>query len=204
MDIDFIILLALPTIGLMYYLMIHLPDAHRKEIAKKLGDAKAIQLAMDRVREKTNIGRVVIMQCNNGKEISKFGSPIYVSGVYQSIQPPFSSQLDIYKSFPADGHYIKLLKHVLDNGSKALFTVDLPESFLKRVYESEGVNWSYVFSIGSDGEYFYFGSLATNENKTPFQIGQGLEIEVFLNEIRRKYKKLNLTGFKRIKRFLKL
>lgn len=175
----------------------------KNEIAsfeQKLIDSRKVQLVMDELRDKTNIERVIVMRCNNGKGIHRYGFQLYVDGVYQSYEPPFSSVIEHYDQLQLDGAMIKIVQQVYNNGWIAFNTDDMPDCILRSIYESSGVRWAAVYNIGekkSEG-MFYFMSIATSQEKSPFELNQGAHVNLAVNNMRNLFRKLNRGVWRRL------
>lgn len=203
MNIAELILLIAATVALLFYIMIHIPQEQRKRFDKKLGDIGKIHAIMDRLRFESNIQRVLIWKSENGGGVARFGSKLKLSVVYESYEFPFRSVREDYQDLEADGHAIEVLIKMQQNGETAYFTDQMKEGILRRINENDGAMWSILFAIGpGDGKAFYYASASTSEAKTPYQVGQGLKIELAKKNLRAMYKHMNNTPIKRFKKAL--
>ena len=199
MNIVELFFLMAATAAILYYVMVYIPEQHRKEISKKVGDLAKLHRRMDQLRDKTSIQRILILKSHNGDGIPKMGYQIKVTALYESYETPFKNVVNDYQDLRVDGDYIKMLTDVQMYGQVAMWTHEMNHSLLRTIYESEGVTWSYIFPIGQDSRNWYYCSLALHGSKSPFDLNQGAQIELFKNYLKNEYKKLNKTKINRIR-----
>lgn len=190
------------VVVLLWYIMIYVPKEHEKEISKKVGDLARLHRRMDQLRDRTAVQRILILKSHNGDGIPKMGYQIKVTALYESYETPFKNVVNDYQDLRVDGDYIKMLTDVRTYGYVAFWTHEMSHCLLKSIYESEGVTWSYIFSIGTDKRNWYYCSLALHGGKSPFDLNQGAQIELFKNFIRNEYKKLNGSRIQKIRESL--
>lgn len=163
-----------------------------RDFYKKFEMFEDISKELNYLIENTNIQRALILKTHNGDGKPRFGRPLYVSAVYEVCRDPFEYQVNTYKMLKVDDPYLQLLLDIKEYQDSAFFVSSMKESMLRRFYEAEGVNWSYIYKIGADSTGMYYGSFATSQNDTPFQLGQGATIEAAIHRIRGIYTKLNI------------
>lgn len=203
MDISLLVAL-LCIVFTLYYVMFYIPRVYKQDVGRKIGNLAWQQRKMDQLREKTNIQRILILKSHNGSGVPRPGYNIKVTALYESYEAPFKNVVEDYKNLTVDGKYILMLEDVKLYGYTAFFTANMEECLLKRIYEQEGVLWSYVFYIGRDLNNWYYGSLATSKPQSPFKEGHGLLIELFINDIRESHKRLMDSPLNRVKSFFRI
>lgn len=104
---------------------------------------------VEELMEKTEIDRFLILRAWNG-----YNTPEYTSAVIQirqGNQEPIS-----YVHFQLDRDYIEKLKLIVDHGF-ATFVVDqMPQSFIRAVYETENIKsslWAYLARLRIDEDH---------------------------------------------------
>lgn len=205
MSIGLLFFLIAAVVALSYYAMIHAPREELKRFDKKLGDINQIHRIIDDLRSKTVIQRVLIWKSENGGGIARFGDNLKMSVVYESYEAPFQSVKDQYEGIETDGNSIKMLVEMQERGEIAMFIHDMNDKILKRLYQGDGAFWSMWFSIGPGSDKaFYYASISTNSEKSPYQINQGKHVDIAKNALRRKYQEMNATAFKRLRKTLRL
>lgn len=200
MNVAYLTIVIMFVIIVIYYVMFYVPAQYRKDISRKIGDLAAQQRLMDRLRDETNTQLILVMKSHNGDGVPRPGYKIKVTALYESYEQPFRNMVDDYKDIEVDGDYLLMLENVKMYGYTAMFTNDMKDSLLRRIYEKEGVVWSYVFFIGRDRQNWYYAIVGTSDHKSTFERGHGLNIELFVNKIRSMYDRLNKTPLKIFKR----
>lgn len=188
---------------MIYYTMFYLPAKYEASVDYKIGHLAEQQKEMGKLRDQTNVERVLILKSHNGDGVPKPGFQIKVTALYQSWEPPFKNVVDTYDGLEVDGEYVVMLDRIRREGYVAFFTHQLPlGSLLREIYEKEGVNWSYIFFIASDRTNWYYASLATSQAQSPFQQGDELAVRMFVNKIRNMYRKKNSGLIRQARRAL--
>jgi hypothetical protein len=202
MDITypFIIIMGLTVLITSYVIMAHASVEYKRNITTKIKNLSTQYRLMDKLRDDTNIERVLILKSHNGDGVPKPGYQLKVTALYESYEPPFQNKIDAYKNLTVDGDYILMLEQVRQYGYTAFYTHDMKDSLLKRIYEDEGVFWSYVFYIGRDKHNWYFASLSTSKPDNPFTLNRGLHVELFVNKMRSLYADMTETTVRKLKR----
>lgn len=171
-----------------------------KSFGKKLEDRVKIQQTIDELRDEIDAQRVLIFSCNNGLGIHSFGFQLKINALYQSYEPPFKSVMQDLQDLTVDGHYAMLLRDVYDNSMTAFYSDQMPVGVTRTIYDSN-VRWAAIYKIGEDkiNKRFFYMSISTAKEKTPYQLGQEKYIVIGLNKIRNIHEYLNRTTIKRIR-----
>ena len=107
-----------------------------------LGDWQNTSKEMSALIAETEIDRILILKAWNGKL-----NPRWTTSTFQlraGGQEPRQ-----YIHFELDADYVGKLKHMIANNSLSFTVADIPESFIRSVYEAEGVKSSYWSHIES-------------------------------------------------------
>lgn len=150
--------------------------------------------AMDKVLANTSADRFLILKGSNGGGVPKPGSPYFVSVIHAVRKDGDSNNLvESYQNLLVDLHYLEMLSDILLKGSVTFKVSKMPKGLLQRIYQSEGVTSSTVFSIAKSETELFFGIIATHRPDgdllAPSEV---LPIELGINEIRNvfgKYRK---------------
>lgn len=194
------------ALTVLVYALIYVPMQQEKTFYAKLKRQREIQAVLDEIRDRTNVQRALLLVSNNGHDIHRLDTRLKVSVIAQSYEPPFRSVIQEYQNIVVDGEYAAMLQDVYDNGIAAFFVEKMPHGLLKTLYEGEGVYWSAIYRIAEDKtkKKFYYMSLATSQDKSPYQKGYEKEILICLNKIRTIHEYLNRPWSKRVREKLYL
>jgi len=190
--------------AVMYYSLIRVPREQKKRFKMKVQELDKFYAITNKLQANTNIERTLIWRSENGGGVPRFGFQINLSAVYENYDPPFSSVKADYQELKADDKFVSLLSKMYDQEFTAMYTADMPGGMIRDMNIRDGVTWSYFFKIGGDRTAFYFGQFDTSIQQTPFQSNQGTDVHIAVNEIRKKYKKLNESTLRRIREKLYL
>lgn len=207
MNVSILVLVVAGVLILVYYILIHVPREQLKRYKMKLGEIHDTYRIMNNVLRNTNAERFLIYESRNGNGLPSLSTQLHISVMYEDYTDPFQSVKNSYQKLEADRAMIETLKQVYDSGDVIYFTADMPDGMLKEMYINQGVSWAYIFRIGQGHRAFYFGSIVTSKNESPFQADSGVNTSVIrlaVNELRGKYRRYNETPLKRLARAMYL
>lgn len=131
--------------------------------------------------ENTSIDRFLLLEAWNGQL-----DPQWTTAVFQyrqGEQEPVN-----YVHFELDDDYVDRLNHIVNRDHVLAFTVaDLPESFIKSVYEAEGVKhaiWCFIRSTSASptSRMLTYCSFATHDDQ-PFDAATVTRCRVLVNRL---------------------
>lgn len=199
---------VLPIMGIflslstLWFIMIYLPDKHRKTITTKLGDLAALHRIMNKIVSETSAGRVLIWKSHNGDGIPRPGYKLKITAMYISYEPPFKNVVGKYDGVVTDGNYVLMLDEIRQHGSKSIWGANLDVgSLLYNMAVDDGVFWEYYHFLGADHENCYYVSIATSNEKTPFTSGDELKLKLAFDFMAGQFQRLNQNRIMRIKEY---
>lgn len=140
-------------------------DAFRVDLAL----ANEMNNAVTEIFLNTLADRFIIFRGYNGKTAFRIASAIYERHKENNKTMISFGATNRYKTYEPDGHYLKFIKQVEQEGIIKLRTEEMPECDLKDFYTFENVTESYVFflnrkSVDANNDEIYYGSVATHES----------------------------------------
>jgi len=156
------------------------------EIAKLEVD---IQNILDNAVFRTLADRALLIKLHNGGLLLA-GVPKYITILQESNSDNLKSVKKDFQQFKVDPSYMQMIDTLVREGIYIQEVVRMPEGFLKRRYEYEGIKATVIFSIAQTKNGFYYGSISTTKSFADF-IGshEYAALESIVNTIRNKYKK---------------
>jgi hypothetical protein len=97
--------------------------------------------------EPFGVQRAIVLRVHNGGGNLSASKPTYVSVLYEESRSPLGHIRKDHQNVPADKHMMSMLQEVKLNGQIELKTDQLPPSYLKNFYLSQGVNKARLFFI---------------------------------------------------------
>lgn len=132
----------------------------RLDFGKFMSEWGSVSKQIEDLLRRTELDRFLILRAWNGKT-----PPQWTTAVFQMR----SAGQDVvqYIHFKLDYHYVELLHKIIVDGPVLLTVRNMPNSALRRVYESEGVKDSYICHLDTteiDGrKLITYCSFATHE-----------------------------------------
>lgn len=201
MDIIQWSILIAAVVALSYRAMVHMKKEQKKRYERKLGSRHKTKQVIDDLRVNTCLNQVLIWESYNGNGIASFGNKLKISVVDQSREMPFRDVYQDFQDLQIYGDAIDIMIQMQQNSSTARFMHDLDHGIYKRIFEGEGAFWTEWHQIGpSKDKTFFFMSISTAEQTTPYQEGQGGKIDIAINALRNQHLKLNNKPFRRFTR----
>ena len=203
MNMTHLILLIAAVVALLWYIMVHVRTEQLKRFESKVGNIFDIKKIIDKLRYDTCIEQVLIWECANGGGVARFGDKLKMSVVDESSETPFRSVMEDFQGMVTDGEAIEILMEMQQNEWTARRTFDMNDGVMKRMFLGENAQWVEWFAIGpgSDRTFFY-ASIATSKPDSPYQLNQGGKIDIAKNALRAKYRKMNNTPIRRLRKIL--
>lgn len=152
---------------------------HKKEAKEKddylqgLRSIAKVYNCMDILKETKEITRVLLLEISNGGNVPRCGSIMYASAVnvkHDDIEMG-RSILEKYNRVRIDDEYINMcIEAERTKGAYKIMVQDSRESLLKSFYMTEGIQYSEVFHIYTDGkdEKMFIMSVATENDDETF------------------------------------
>lgn len=152
-----------------------------------------VHLEMDTIEKDTPATRVYLVKLSNGGSTPKPGSTINASGVYAECETKIDAQKLVkrYQKVRVDDQYIKMCIDAANNPTHPVIidVENAPDSILKQFYMAEGIKYSEVYWIYTDGENdsMYIMSVATHKENERFEATQyrvriSLGVQKIMNE----------------------
>lgn len=186
-------------ITILYVVMVHIPKEKLKRYQEKLGSRHAIKRIIDELRVNTCLDQVLIWESYNGGGVARFGDKLKISVVDQSREEPFRDVYEDFQGMEIYGDAIDITIQMQQNGSTARYMHDMQDGIYKRIFEGEGAFWVEWKAIGPGSDKtFFFLSMATAEQDTPYELNQGGRIDIAVNALRNKYKEMNRKAIHRL------
>lgn len=111
--------------------------------------------------------------------------PRKASCILEDYKKPFRSVYYDYQGIEADTDYLQLLAALDQNEVRMVVTSKLSnDSVLKRIYEAEGVKYSYVFQLHKTKHYLYYASAETNEDIKEYNKSTKNKVEITRGKIK--------------------
>jgi hypothetical protein len=139
---------------------------------------------------KTKVDRFLILVAKNGKEDFKFATAIYEQHADNDKVKLSFGAVGKYVDFQFDDNYRQILKEA---EIKGLYRFDVdkePDSDLKNIYISEGVNYSTIYFLkriknydGEDNDCILYSSFATHDTEA-FSPNDHINKKLVVNKIK--------------------
>lgn len=144
---------------------------NRNAVKKGVTDTARLYSLMSGLLQTGEIKRVIILKAHNGGKTFSAFSLQYVTALHGVATDPFSIDfiLSRVKNWRIDADYSQFLDH-LEKEKKVVFvTEEMPKnSKLRTLYETEGVQYTEAYSIGTSACDLYYFSLSTNNSLSSF------------------------------------
>jgi len=146
-------------------------------------DLIEIQQIMERVLNKTDVQRFLILKTENGGGKPRLGSHLYASVMYEAIDEPLESVRDDYQRLLVDDIYVKMLSDIGPGIPNKLIRNKMKDGILKRIYLKENIAYSEVHYIDETDSAFFYLSLATSEDSRFDNPIDRVEIEIAISKL---------------------
>lgn len=134
---------------------------------------------MEELKRHINITRVVLLEISNSGDMPMPGSKMYATAITAKIddeegktnrEAELRAVID-YNRILIDDHYIRMLLSVKSGGVYKFVVGSEPSCLLKDIYTNEGVNYSEIFHIFTDGrtKKMFILSIATHLKTEDFE-----------------------------------
>lgn len=188
------------AIGLLLYIFKYVPKMAQKRFDKKLGKLVNTFRVMNRIKDTTDIGWVVIWRSHNGNGSGR----LYLSVEYEVYEPPFKSVRDEYQNLKLDNSATEMLHAMVSGDRYSGFTHSIQHGLVQKIMEENLATWAHFFPIGIDNEELYFCMIGTHREKTPFQNNKGMVITSSESALQHIWRRQNNSPVKLLKRNLYL
>lgn len=152
---------------------------------KNIRKVVAIYDEMHHILNETPVKRLLILKAHNGGGVIKPSGNLYVSVLYEDYKFPFITVKSNYQSLPVDKEYAKMLVELMSSKKFVMEVDKMPDSVLKGIYKTEGVQSSTAYFLGQDKKAVYFCTFANElELSQWFDLAQQTNCEVAVNKFR--------------------
>lgn len=153
----------------------------------------SIRNAVERIFNKTQADRFLILTATNGKTDMRFASAIYEQNKSNPKVNLSIGAVSKYVQFEFDSHYRKMLKESVQYGRVQLDVEAMDECDLKQIYMDEEVSHSDIFflckkDIDDENIRLFYCSVATHSNRK-FTKAENVQIKLEVSKIRNEVNK---------------
>ena len=155
--------------------------ALKKAWAEYLEECGKVQREMDAMRDIHGVERVLFFKAVNCGGFPKLGCKMTTSTLLWSISDSTMHRFPAggYQDTPLDGHYMKLLQSLQENGVIHVDPENLDHSSqIGRVYHAEKIVDSYWFSLGVKDRSFLYLSVSTSSIKFDEDTRTAMDVHV--------------------------
>ena len=159
---------------------------HLEKLTTNLQDLSKIYRIMERMLEQSKCYRVLVLKASNGGGIPKPGSEMFTKLLYAATTVEDLQIYEKYNSIKVDGQYVDMLINIQKNGGTSLSVDEMPNSLLKRIYQSEGIKYSEIYFLSNtEKELYYCAVNAINPAEDFLDPQQRIGIELGINDLRK-------------------
>jgi hypothetical protein len=137
---------------------------------------------------RTLADRALIIKLHNGGKIFA-GVQKYITVLQEYNSENLRSVRDDFQNYKVDAAYMQMINTIISEGLFIQEVNKLPEGFLKRRYEYEGIKSTVIYYINQTDHALYFGSFSTTKSFSDFVGSHEYSIlESVISKIRNRYK----------------
>lgn len=159
----------------------------KDEFLSNLKEISMMNYYMADVIDNTPAERFLILMGHDSGNIPNPKHPYFARAMWQKLSDGHDndSLTNKYDSVKVDFEYINTVIELLTKGYVKLEVDKMPDCFLKRIYQGEGVKYSELYFLGQEkSNKIYYCSIATSvENETFDDVKVRAKIDLSINHI---------------------
>jgi hypothetical protein len=107
----------------------------------------------------TDAKRIVLLRAENSGQIPRAGQPLYVTVAYEVHERGVRRVTSEWQRRPVDQPYVATLVSLAAQGYVELHIQQLPKGILRTVYEADGIERSWLYSLVSTPTAWFYLSI---------------------------------------------
>ena len=156
-----------------------------EKLTTNLQDLSKIFRIIERILNQSGAHRVLILKASNGGGIPKPGSEMFIKLLYAATEEEEPNIYEKYNSIKVDGQYVEMLINIQKNGMVIEKVSEMPNSLLKRIYQSEEINYAEFYFLGNTATELYFCTVNSKNEEDFSQPSKRVAIELGINDLRK-------------------
>jgi hypothetical protein len=163
---------------------------HLEKLSNNLQDLSQIYRIIEQLLQDSGADKVLILRASNGGGIPKPGSEMFTKLLYASTVDEDLEIYQKYNSIKIDGPYVDMLIDIQKNGQTYKVIKDMPNSLLKRLYQSENIQYSEIYFLGNNANEMYYCIVDSMDIDKKFEEpNKRLSIELGINDVKKIFNK---------------
>lgn len=143
----------------------------KDQLLTSLKSISAMDYYMTDVVQNTPVERMLVLMGHDSGNIPNPKHPYFAKAIWQKVKDDQHDEHLVrkYDSVRVDFAYIEMMVKILTDGFVKIKVDEMPNCFLKTVYQGEGVKYSEVYFIKQEQSHkIYYCSIATNKDNEYF------------------------------------
>jgi hypothetical protein len=159
---------------------------HYEDTLKKFAeDTERCERLLRELTKNDYVDRAYVFRAHDSGGKPTLGKPYYITVVDYTYADVKRDRADRYFNINVDSEYRNMITFLIDINELTLYTDNMEDCLLKRIYKSEGVVMAKIYNLAITKTDFYFMSVSWFSQPTPEQI---LEADLSANKIVSTYK----------------
>ena len=156
---------AIALIGLVKWILQNRAKSKQSNFENGIKRITSVYNNLNKILNQTDAHRVLILRAENSGNVPEVGKELYSSIIHEVFDGQIGTAYSKWRKQPVDSAYLQVLLDVSQKGSLIIDREDIKSPALKNLWESDGVERSYVYKIYSQPDKFFYLSINFSSKK---------------------------------------